>query len=57
VNDNDKTKEQLIKELASLRRHNLELVKILLDEDHDQVGEILGASQELLEMIFDAAPT
>jgi len=57
MNDTDKTKDQLIGELAELRRRNAELLNRSLEGAHGQVTGSPGLSQGLLDMIIEAAPT
>lgn len=57
MSDNDKTKEQLIEELAELRRQNAELVKMSPDEACKQTNKMMEEKQNLLNMIIEEAPT
>lgn len=57
MNDRDKTKEELISELADLRRRYSGLPKMSPAEKQEQAGELLGGGQNLLDAIIDAAPT
>jgi hypothetical protein len=56
MDDKDKTKEERMSELAELHQRNADPAILSPGEIRDQ-AEALGASQKLIETIFDASPT
>ena len=56
MDDKDKTKEERMSELPELHQRNADSAILSPGEIRDQT-EALGASQELIETIFDASPT
>ena len=57
MNDSDKTKDQLIEELTTLRRQYAEVIAKSAAEEPGEAAEACVGNQKLLDTIIEEAPT